>query len=64
MSLFNFFPPMLIAASAVLFAIFVSRAQALRMRELREDILTGNLRGYLVVLVVIIMIIATFVFQD
>jgi hypothetical protein len=56
--------PFLIAAAAVPFGIFAGRAQASRMRELRDDISTGKLRGYLVILVVIIMFIATSLFKN
>ncbi len=63
MSLLDFLLPLLIAASAVPFAIYVGRAQASRMRELSEDVLTGKLRGYLVIMVVIIISLASLLQQ-
>ncbi|MGL4396237.1 MAG: hypothetical protein ACRCS9_06850 [Hyphomicrobium sp.] len=62
MSFYDFLLPFLVAACAVPFAIFVGRAQASRMRELRDDLLTGKSRGNLVIFVVIMMILASAVF--
>ncbi len=50
---------LLIAASAVVYAIFAGRAQASRLRNLREDISHGRMRGFLVVAVVIALILAS-----
>jgi hypothetical protein len=63
LSAWNFLLPLLVAAFAVPFAIFVGRAQASRMRGLREDIMTGKLRGYLVIFFVIMLVLASSVFQ-
>ncbi len=62
MSKWEFLLPLLIAASAVPFAIFAGRAQASRMRELGEDIVTGKARGHLVILVVLFMVFASSIF--
>ena len=59
MSLWQLLLPFVIAALAVPFGIFAGRAKAARMREFREHLLTGKARGYLVILVVIIMVIAS-----
>ncbi len=54
--------PLLIAAAAVIYGAFAGQARASRLRELHQDISTGNLRGYLVIFFVIVMILASFVF--
>ena len=59
MNVWQLLLPVVIAALAVPFGIFAGRAKAARMRELREHLLTGKARGYLVILVVIIMVIAS-----
>ncbi len=61
MSLAGILLPVLVAVSAVIYGIFVGRAEASRMREVRGDILAGNLRGSLVILVVISAIFASYV---
>ncbi len=53
--------PILIAFSAAIYGIFVGRAQGSRMREVRGDILAGNLRGSLVILAVIFAVLASLV---
>jgi len=55
--------PLLIAVSAVVYGIFSGRAQASRLRSLHRDILKGNRRGYLIILIVIFMVVASVVLQ-
>ncbi len=54
--------PVLVAAAAVIYAIFVGRAQASRLRSLQGDVSNGKLRGLLTIAVVIAMILASFAF--
>ena len=61
MSLAGILLPVLVAVSAVIYGIFVGRAEASRMREVRGDIVAGNLRGSLMILVVISTIFASYV---
>ncbi len=54
--------PLLIATAAAIFGHFSGRAEAKRMRHLRDDILAGKPRVHLVVLFVFVMILASSVF--
>lgn len=54
--------PILIAAAAAIYAIFAGRAQSSRLRGLHTDIANGNLRGYLVISVVLVVILASYNF--
>jgi hypothetical protein len=62
MSLADFLLPLLIAASAVAYGIFAGRARASRLRSLHQDVSNSRMRGYLVIVAVIGIIIATFIF--
>lgn len=59
MSFADFLLPILIAVSAVFFGLFTGRAEAARMRELRDDVLASKPRGYLVILAVVAIVFAT-----
>jgi hypothetical protein len=54
--------PLLIAASAAVYGIFVGRAQASRLRNLHADVSNGTLRGFLALAVVVAIVLASFVF--
>ena len=54
--------PLLVAASALIYAIFAGRAQASRLRSLHVDVSNGRLRGFLTIAIVIATILASFVF--
>jgi hypothetical protein len=62
MSRWDFLLYALVLVSAVPFAIYAGRAQASRMRDLRQDLLTGKSRGILVILFVAVMVLASSVF--
>ena len=62
MSLADLLLPLLVAASAAISAIFAGRAQASRLRSLHKDISNGNLRGYLTISVVIVVVFASWYF--
>lgn len=54
--------PLLVAASAAIYAVLAGRAQASRLRNLQADVSAGNLRGFLMIAVVIAMVLASSVF--
>jgi hypothetical protein len=60
MNLSDFVMPLIIAVCATVYAIFVGRAQASRLRSLQVDISKGSLKGYFVVLAVIAMVLVSF----
>jgi hypothetical protein len=60
MNLSDFVMPLIVAVCAAVYAIFVGRAQALRLRGLQVDISKGSLKGYFVVLAVIAMVLVSF----
>jgi hypothetical protein len=63
MSLADVLLPLVIAATAAIYGIASGRARASRLRELQDDISQGNLRGYLTLAIVIILILVSFAFQ-
>lgn len=58
MSLAHVLLVLIIAASALIYAIFAGKAQAGRLRSLEMDFLDGKLRGFAVIVFVLLMILA------
>lgn len=62
MNIWQLLLPFVIAALAVPFGILAGRAKAARMRELRHHVLTGQARGYLVILFILIIMVTLHAF--
>lgn len=53
--------PVLVVVSAVVYGLFVGKAQAGRLRGLQADLVQGKARGFLVLAVVIGLILVSLV---